>query len=306
MLLAQLLLQSLQLRSQNHKVSLKNLTPLYTHVIVTTLNIYDSLQLHTSEWIQLGATAATYVYLNPDIPESAALKNRSHASTSSSISATPVPIISSTAEKKTISELLRFDRRSAAGRKFVCEAHISNFTTEEPWFKTQCTIGTYSLAAYWRDESWTCPSHWKITTCRYMYHSNAIIIDSTCSANAIIYDEAGTTILGKPCADLVTAETILSPKTLPSAIIEAKEKLFGFHLKVQLYTKIGLTGFNINRAEHIGETSASTATQPPFGRTPAGPDTSLPPQTPTRQSHRQPTTSGVKRSLPTETGSDLT
>ncbi|KAK9079201.1 hypothetical protein SSX86_000871 [Deinandra increscens subsp. villosa] len=28
------------------------------------------------EWIQLGTTAATYVYLNPDIPETVALKNR--------------------------------------------------------------------------------------------------------------------------------------------------------------------------------------------------------------------------------------
>ncbi|KAK9049240.1 hypothetical protein SSX86_031793 [Deinandra increscens subsp. villosa] len=177
--------------------------------------------------------------------------------------------------------------------------------TEEGWFKSQCTIGTYSLTAYWRDGFWTCPAHWRIAECKHMYHITTTITDSTGSANAIFYNDAGQTIVGSPCSELITAETIRDPRHLPAPIIQTKGKTFRLHLKVQLYTRLGVTGFNVNRAEHIGDTSDPPATQTPSGRGFRSTDTTLPPQTPTpaRQPHRHAPTTGVKRSLPTETGS---
>ncbi|KAK9047969.1 hypothetical protein SSX86_033069 [Deinandra increscens subsp. villosa] len=258
------------------------------------------------EWIQLGATAATYVYLNPDIPEAAALKDRSHTGSSSLLPTTPIPIISSSVEKKCISELLQFDRQSASGRTFACDASISDIhiTTEEGWFKSQCTIGICTLTAYWRDGFWTCPAHWRIAECRHTYHIVTTITDSTGSANAIIYNDAGETIVGSPCSELITTEAIHDPMFLPQAIIQTKKKPFRFHLKVQLYTKLGVTGFNINKAEHIGDTSNPPTTHTTTEREVRNTEATLPPQTPTptRQPHRQGPTTGVKRSLPTETG----
>ncbi|KAK9053886.1 hypothetical protein SSX86_024961 [Deinandra increscens subsp. villosa] len=191
-------------------------------IAVTTVKITKPF-----EWIQLGATAATYVYLNPDIPDAIALKNCSHTGSSSSVSTTPVPIVSSTLEKKDISELLQFDRQTASGRTFVCDAAISDIIiTEEGWFKSQCTIGTCSLTAYWRDGFWTCPARWRIAECKHMYHITATITDSTGSANAIFYNYAGQTIVGSPCSELITAETIRDPSQLPATIIQTKGKTF--------------------------------------------------------------------------------
>ncbi|KAK9048076.1 hypothetical protein SSX86_032961 [Deinandra increscens subsp. villosa] len=120
------------------------------------------------EWIQLGATAATYVYLNQEIPDSVALRNRSHASPSSLLPTAPIPIVSSSAEIKNINELLQFDRQTATGRSFICDAAISDITAEEGWFKTECAVEACTLTAYLRDGFWTCPAHWRTTACRHV------------------------------------------------------------------------------------------------------------------------------------------
>ncbi|KAK9070536.1 hypothetical protein SSX86_010938 [Deinandra increscens subsp. villosa] len=93
------------------------------------------------------------------------------------------------------------------------------------------------------------------------YYLTTTVSDSTASATAVIFYEAACTLVGKPCSELVVTEGYTDNDHIPPALLAVKEQTFLFYMKVQFYTRAGITNFTVNRIDPIGSASTSISPQ---------------------------------------------
>ncbi|KAL7598499.1 hypothetical protein Lser_V15G23393 [Lactuca serriola] len=177
--------------------------------------------------LRLSATAATHVYINPPIPETSALMDRSNDMALSIPLTSQLPITIQSLNAKPLTDL--------TDKTFVCKARIAEYTIKDTWYHSICPNCSETVSIM--GEGWFCPTDGLANAPIFFYKLSATIMDDTDSVFISLSDDAVRKLAGVPCTKLVNEYSLIERKTIPPILNERKETTFNFFLQVMRSSK---------------------------------------------------------------------
>ncbi|KAK9062638.1 hypothetical protein SSX86_019826 [Deinandra increscens subsp. villosa] len=217
-----------------------------TSVVVTTYKLN----------LQIGSTPATYIYLNPAIPETEELISSNIAHNPVARGRLAIQLYNYT--KKTIEELLMLPRNHAVGRTFAVEASITGFNHDQDWFISKCFATSCPRTIMPSGNHWACARDGKITFPKLLYRVCCNLSDNTGSIPVIMFDEGAKKLTECDCKDLVIHEGYNDASILPPALPNCRGQHKIFHLRLLLGSQQNVATFTVENITPVPPLNAIT------------------------------------------------
>ncbi|KAK9049834.1 hypothetical protein SSX86_031197 [Deinandra increscens subsp. villosa] len=183
---------------------------------------------------QLESTESTTLQVNPPIENLQEITARLKHLQANKISNPGMQLaLSNTEPVLSIAELNMKSPTEYKNKKYTFHGRIKEFEEYRGWFTSKCTAPDCTSKLHKEKGRLICPQDHQFDHPIYAYCVNTIIMDSSDTISAVIYNDDMQEILGMSCKTLVVDKGFDNPKKLPPVLLSMIGKLMTFTIRLR-------------------------------------------------------------------------